>query len=66
MEWISVGDKLPDSDKDVLFYNDEFKNVELGHFCGNQWFPAWAEHKIDGSSVTHWMPLPNPPNSQEM
>lgn len=54
-EWIPVTDRLPETDGYFLCWND-FHGCIVGHF--------WAKGKYfisKAASVTHWMPLPEPP-----
>ncbi len=64
MEWISVGDRLPENQQEILMtYNDfvmegiyfkeKFYQIQTceGDFC--------EDTKQEG--ITHWMPLPEPP-----
>lgn len=55
-KWISVKDRLPESDQKVLAYTSEGKGTfeEFRLCCG------WA---IKGA-ITHWMPLPEPPKEE--
>lgn len=58
-EWIPVKDRLPETDGDFLCWND-FYGCIVGHF--------WAKGKYFISkavSVTHWMPLPEPPEERK-
>lgn len=52
-KWISVEDRLPDHNQRVLAYRAESRDTfeEFRMCCG------WA---IKGK-ITHWMPLPEPP-----
>ena len=57
-EWISVGERLPESDGEFLVWND-FYGAIVGHY--------WARGKYFISkavTVTHWMPLPEPPKGE--
>lgn len=65
-KWISVDDRLPENDDEVLVYNHR-DGINLGEFDlekvgpynrGWQTYYDWAPHM----SPTHWMPLPKPPN----
>ena len=67
MEWISVKDKLPEADKLVLVNGDD--GVFRAYTDGHNEYPSWQCSPIGsyaGDScvlgITHWMPLPEPPN----
>nr|DAV58861.1 MAG TPA: Protein of unknown function (DUF551) [Caudoviricetes sp.] len=52
--WISVKDRLPEKDEYVLCFcniGDGFQAI----------FHYGKERKFNGTAVTHWMPLPKPP-----
>lgn len=54
--WISVEDRLPEDDVDVLTRRATGMSVES--HCGF----GWAYDEYNGKwRVTHWMPLPEPP-----
>lgn len=75
MEWISVEDRLPTNDDDVLVYNPK-DGISIGEF---DLAKVHGYYEEDGSyfitnsgweteyswapymSPTHWMPLPEPP-----
>lgn len=58
-EWISVEDRLPESDADVLVHAGLlFPYIEAGYYDG-LWKYSYDGTEIEG--VTHWMPLPEPP-----
>jgi hypothetical protein len=78
-EWVSVDDRLPEEDPHikkfiedeifglltVLVYNGEVKQTNR-FFCNA---PKFGFSKTDGwewasRNVTHWMPLPAPPNNR--
>lgn len=55
-EWISVKDRLPEDHTRCLVFesrNREGYQIEIQYYF--RMFP---------NGVTHWMPLPSPPNSQ--
>lgn len=68
-EWISVKDRLPENERNVLAYYgfDNDGSGELGmmfmgtlsYFCCDP-EPHW-QHASTGLVVTHWMPMPEPP-----
>ena len=55
-QWISVKDRLPESDELVLTYSEEISGHRFRLIVPNIHLSAFP------SSVTHWMPLPKPPN----
>ena len=62
-EWISVKDRLPERRTYVLCYfkyEPESPNVVVENYYhgGGHWLS-------EGSHVTHWMPLPEPPKESE-
>ena len=59
-EWISVDDRLPEKDEIVIICTDE-NFIYAGELIGDTWFldnDSWTE------TVTHWMPLPEPPKGE--
>ncbi len=63
--WISVLEKEPPRDIPVLLANRFF--VDYHHDAiPNRWVQsvhvAVIKESIRGSNITHWMPLPEPPN----
>ena len=59
-EWISVDDKLPQKEEIVTICTDE-NFIYAGELIGDTWFldnDSWTE------TVTHWMPLPQPPKGE--
>ena len=59
MEWISVKDRLPDAFCPVIVYRKG--RVEQGARDVNGW---WKVYGTRTKSVTHWMPLPEPPSEE--
>lgn len=71
--WISVSDKLPEEDKEVLVARYMTKNgkkkpyVETASHIGGQWFSytdEWKLNKTAHSDPFTWMPLPEPPKEE--
>lgn len=73
MDWISVEDDLPKENQDVIYYfrhtgihMGRFNRVEYpAEFVGEKGVFGNAFFGRDGflvDDVTHWMPLPEPPN----
>lgn len=61
-EWISVKDRLPDEFGEYLGLVDEFefRGPEIVQF-DEDGFQRWYNYEWNKSHVTHWMPLPEPP-----
>lgn len=57
-KWISVNDRLPEPNRDVLVYIKLMKKeyMRVDKIYNGHWL--WY-----GYSVTHWMPLPNLPEN---
>lgn len=58
-KWISVEERLPEPYKDVLVLN--WNRVRMGYYAED--CEAWAVNDMitNTEEVTHWMPLPEPP-----
>jgi len=63
MEWISVKNKTPEEGKDVLV-SDGFPKYEIAAYrtFNNGQFFVCGSYTLSG--VTHWMPLPKPPEEK--
>ena len=56
-KWISVEDRLPEDDDDVLIFSNE-RVIFVGCYKNGQWI-SYSLYAIYGNVVTHWMPLPS-------
>lgn len=57
--WISVKDRLPEKDQDVLWYNPTLlKPMDVCPIS-----PLW-NGSLEHNTYTHWMPLPKPPEDK--
>ena len=77
-EWISVKDRLPEEDTPVLIYAPNTGGIWMAGYCGEyrvmqvQVRPAYWESygsydecmEFKPQDVTHWMPLPEPPEGE--
>lgn len=59
--WISVDDRIPDSDQDVLCWTS-FNVCIIGSYDG-EWNGDLRGEYVGEEFVTHWQPLPSPPNT---
>lgn len=78
-QWISVADRLPEKNKNVLLFSKETSTV-IGKYLnglfftetsirsnGNKELGTYVEfsYKVVNFNVTHWMPLPETPQTEE-
>jgi hypothetical protein len=68
MNWISVKNKLPDATCRCWCYVEEQTDLGLSHYQWNCCFNVDTKEFTDNCkvvSVTHWMPLPEPPTADQ-
>ena len=60
-EWVSVDERLPPPKQNVLAYSPESGIAEADYGDG-----VWMQYRWSAvmQGVTHWMPLPVPPDSR--
>ena len=58
-EWISVKDRLPEEDKEVLAYNGAY--VFIAAYTTNPTKYWYTISRSAMRTVTYWMPIPEPP-----
>lgn len=59
-KWISVEERMPENDDDVLVFSSS--GIGLGYYsrCG-----YWVDYvNTNDECITHWMPLPEPPKEE--
>lgn len=66
-EWISVKDRLPEKNHAVLgWYKDNpfaGYTYEVVSWNGHGWVFVYAQRYV--TNVTHWMPMPKPPQTEK-
>ena len=73
-EWISVDDKLPPYNRDVLVYRPNMAmKILVDNYAGyygdddDEWYEGWAFYGNDTHGnpvITHWAYLPEPPKGE--
>ena len=73
-KWISVKDKLPPYNRDVLVYRPNMAmKILVDNYAGyygdddDEWYEGWALYGEDANGnpvVTHWAYLPQPPKGE--
>lgn len=70
-KWVSVADRLPDEGDIVLCFEPRKYNQCVTQFIDSKsgFQKEWYEKDGDGFGyhpfITHWMPLPEPPDIEE-
>lgn len=63
MKWISVKDRMPENEWDVVLVYDTYeKQIYTAHWCISSWHCKCECH--EGSclfAVSHWLEMPKPP-----
>ena len=64
-EWVSVDDRLPKDDSDVLAYSriGEESRIYPACYSNGVWFDCVFNAPAT-DTTTHWMPMPNPPKGE--
>lgn len=65
--WIPCSERLPEYGVDVLVYSKSWEDhIQVAHiqYDGIMWELSDGEFYFSQSDVTHWMPLPEPPESE--
>ena len=62
-EWISVKERLPESEKESVLIALRWGGVDIGWCEDGRWRSEFVNEYEDGE-VTHWMPLPEPPEEE--
>ena len=73
-EWISVADKLPPYNRDVLVYRPNMATkILVDNYAGyygdddDEWYEGWVSYGEDvhgNPVITHWSYLPHPPKGE--
>ena len=69
MNWINVTNRLPPQDCYVLVANFDNRPkvqmffIHIAKRINKEWFDDYNEEKMGKCNVTHWMPLPDAPDS---
>jgi hypothetical protein len=62
-DWVSVKDKLPPYDTAVLTYRGKYDCMQVDVLISDLDKATWCGTLCkDWEEVSHWMPLPKPPN----
>ena len=63
-EWISVKDRLPKNGQDILAYSingEKETRIVPANYDHDVWYDCIFNHVMHNGCITHWMPLPDPP-----
>jgi len=59
-DWISVNDRLPELGTKCVCFSERKNIYILEHYLCRAWCPIGIPYSIM-DTITHWMPLPQPP-----
>jgi len=62
-DWIPTSERLPDKGECLIVFIDAWGNKIINisyHFRDDYFIVGFHNNRV--SNVTHWMPLPEPPN----
>lgn len=60
--WVSVKDRIPEEDTDVLAWNE--LGIEIAAYTTNP-VKRWYSYTGNDVFVKYWMPLPEPPEEED-
>jgi len=61
MEWISTKERLPDESDDYYIYPHKYRYTASYDMEKNKWMVTDSNGYCYEIFVTHWMPIPSPP-----
>ena len=69
-KWISVTERLPDFEGCLLcmrkaFVGDNLRYQDILYYEEGTFYMEFEDTPIPTEAITHWMPLPQPPNAEE-
>lgn len=67
IEWIDVEDRLPDNGQVIIIHQREYGVIDNCYFnesCKPSFMEKTLMVETAWVGVTHWMPLPKPPNQK--
>ena len=64
MTWISVEDRLPELYREVIVFS-EYGVMGIGMYLAHETFSHNKYPVLGQAKVTHWMPLPAPPEDSK-
>ena len=66
MTWIPVGERLPEVGAKVLGWDAEEGEAVVFELCRELGMLSWDgnDRRLDFDVVTHWQPLPEPPEPE--
>ena len=63
--WIPVTERLPDDGQRVLAYDKVEYGIIAAIYSAGTWYDQILDTTVCPIYITHWMPLPEPPEEAE-
>jgi hypothetical protein len=60
--WIPVSERLPEKNTGILIYDEFYERAGEGELFSYGF--TFLDSQKDDCSITHWMPLPEPPDNE--
>ena len=62
--WIPCSERLPEKHVEVLAYSPYWGKIVVAMWGGEFWLEQWTDDDLEQSEISHWMPLPEPPEKE--
>lgn len=59
--WIPCTERLPEKYVEVLAYSPYWGKIVVAMLGDKFWLEQWTDDDLEKSEISHWMPLPKPP-----
>jgi len=63
-KWILCSERMPEKHVEVLAYSPYWGKIVVAMWGGEFWLEQWTDDDLEQSEISHWMPLPKPPEKE--
>lgn len=61
--WIPIAERLPKDGQDILVFREDEQRIVPTNYDRGSWFDCVYDRTLDVETISHWMPLPEPPET---